>query len=67
MNERRTSNFCRVSVAGCLGYDVLDIEMDTIAICCEVSVAGCLGYDVLDFRKDYISEDKKFQYMHQRE
>ncbi|SMN17257.1 hypothetical protein CRYPA_1196 [uncultured Candidatus Thioglobus sp.] len=37
----------RVSVAGCLGYDVLEqvkIEQTKSLI---VSVAGCLGYDVL--------------------
>ena len=36
-----------VSVAGCLGYDVLDvIHRRAIQSIC-VSVAGCLGYDVL--------------------
>ena len=37
----------RVSVAGCLGYDVLasfKFMLNTLKV---VSVAGCLGYDVL--------------------
>ncbi|SMN10687.1 hypothetical protein SPBRAN_780 [uncultured Candidatus Thioglobus sp.] len=36
-----------VSVAGCLGYDVLEIKGKTIELFRLVSVAGCLGYDVL--------------------
>ena len=35
-----------VSVAGCLGYDVL-ANADPFSTTWEVSVAGCLGYDVL--------------------
>ncbi len=35
-----------VSVAGCLGYDVLALPMAS-KVNCYVSVAGCLGYDVL--------------------
>ena len=38
---------CRVSVAGCLGYDVLVRHPPGDAINRKVSVAGCLGYDVL--------------------
>ena len=37
-----------VSVAGCLGYDVLDEKYSAFRLCDLVSVAGCLGYDVLD-------------------
>ena len=37
-----------VSVAGCLGYDVLVIIIFIIVQNLKVSVAGCLGYDVLD-------------------
>ena len=36
-----------VSVAGCLGYDVLVNNSPFFAIFNFVSVAGCLGYDVL--------------------
>ena len=37
-----------VSVAGCLGYDVL-VRLSALYLVLEnVSVAGCLGYDVLD-------------------
>ena len=36
-----------VSVAGCLGYDVLGRNVDIIHDRKYVSVAGCLGYDVL--------------------
>ncbi|CAC9614465.1 hypothetical protein [uncultured Gammaproteobacteria bacterium] len=36
-----------VSVAGCLGYDVLENKGVTPKITSKVSVAGCLGYDVL--------------------
>ena len=36
-----------VSVAGCLGYDVLGSLRLFIMILILVSVAGCLGYDVL--------------------
>ncbi len=38
----------RVSVAGCLGYDVLEILCLGMVIVYNVSVAGCLGYDVLE-------------------
>ena len=37
-----------VSVAGCLGYDVLGSENRRRGKTCRVSVAGCLGYDVLE-------------------
>jgi quinol monooxygenase YgiN len=37
-----------VSVAGCLGYDVLEQNSRRVGYRCRVSVAGCLGYDVLD-------------------
>ncbi len=36
-----------VSVAGCLGYDVLGQVLQCVSSCFGVSVAGCLGYDVL--------------------
>ena len=36
-----------VSVAGCLGYDVLGNRRLTLKLSRLVSVAGCLGYDVL--------------------
>jgi uncharacterized OsmC-like protein len=37
-----------VSVAGCLGYDVLEFMEITSSNSFVVSVAGCLGYDVLE-------------------
>ena len=37
----------KVSVAGCLGYDVLARLFSITKTCSLVSVAGCLGYDVL--------------------
>ena len=40
-----------VSVAGCLGYDVLVSELFNIHRKARVSVAGCLGYDVLETTK----------------
>ena len=36
-----------VSVAGCLGYDVLEYGLGCWTLLARVSVAGCLGYDVL--------------------
>jgi quinol monooxygenase YgiN len=36
-----------VSVAGCLGYDVLERRCELFNMAKTVSVAGCLGYDVL--------------------
>ena len=36
-----------VSVAGCLGYDVLGFWGALTSYGLGVSVAGCLGYDVL--------------------
>jgi quinol monooxygenase YgiN len=36
-----------VSVAGCLGYDVLENSPAALSRSHFVSVAGCLGYDVL--------------------
>ena len=36
-----------VSVAGCLGYDVLVLLITLFPSMLVVSVAGCLGYDVL--------------------
>jgi hypothetical protein len=39
------SKFKPVSVAGCLGYDVLDYTLPNYSFS-DVSVAGCLGYDV---------------------
>ena len=42
-------NYSRqVSVAGCLGYDVLVKQMLITNKSFSVSVAGCLGYDVLE-------------------
>ena len=38
---------CLVSVAGCLGYDVLEKMGRSAEHILIVSVAGCLGYDVL--------------------
>jgi uncharacterized OsmC-like protein len=40
----------QVSVAGCLGYDVLAYQPCMIEETLCVSVAGCLGYDVLGVR-----------------
>ena len=37
-----------VSVAGCLGYDVLASDSIFVNGRVMVSVAGCLGYDVLE-------------------
>ena len=37
-----------VSVAGCLGYDVLEVKGIITFRAGHVSVAGCLGYDVLE-------------------
>ncbi|SMN10686.1 hypothetical protein SPBRAN_779 [uncultured Candidatus Thioglobus sp.] len=39
-----------VSVAGCLGYDVLAHAFNQDTDSWRVSVAGCLGYDVLGSR-----------------
>ena len=46
--QRRLRNFTKVSVAGCLGYDVLEKRSPSLYWMITVSVAGCLGYDVLD-------------------
>ena len=43
-----TPNRLVVSVAGCLGYDVLAIQAFRNPYDSNVSVAGCLGYDVLE-------------------
>ena len=43
-----------VSVAGCLGYDVLAIQAFRNPYDSNVSVAGCLGYDVLVWLKTLI-------------
>jgi hypothetical protein len=48
-----------VSVAGCLGYDVLANSFFNCLCLIYVSVAGCLGYDVLVMsmaQRDYTSE-----------
>ncbi|CAC9631381.1 hypothetical protein [uncultured Gammaproteobacteria bacterium] len=45
-----------VSVAGCLGYDVLVIKMIQMSINILVSVAGCLGYDVLVCLKTLVKQ-----------
>jgi hypothetical protein len=39
----------QLTVAGCLGYDVLDAMIAQVSQVLKVSVAGCLGYDVLDY------------------
>ena len=41
------SKTSEVSVAGCLGYDVLAYRAAKALKNMYVSVAGCLGYDVL--------------------
>ena len=41
------NDFRGVSVAGCLGYDVLETNFNAKRSVSTVSVAGCLGYDVL--------------------
>ena len=46
-NKPKPPDAKQVSVAGCLGYDVLVTLMPFSLIVHEVSVAGCLGYDVL--------------------
>ena len=43
-----------VSVAGCLGYDVLGEASHNLKRDFIVSVAGCLGYDVLVWLKTLI-------------
>ena len=48
--SRRPGIAADVSVAGCLGYDVLVIFSREIFQTRLVSVAGCLGYDVLEFK-----------------
>ena len=45
--QRRDKSLC-VSVAGCLGYDVLANQETKSNQTKRVSVAGCLGYDVLE-------------------
>ncbi|CAC9565162.1 hypothetical protein [uncultured Gammaproteobacteria bacterium] len=40
-----------VSVAGCLGYDVLVKPQIFKSSSFKVSVAGCLGYDVLGLNR----------------
>ncbi len=42
-----SSKAMHVSVAGCLGYDVLVSRAINGHFSDQVSVAGCLGYDVL--------------------
>ncbi|SMM97863.1 hypothetical protein SPONN_745 [uncultured Candidatus Thioglobus sp.] len=50
-----------VSVAGCLGYDVL-VASDVIKVKkFRVSVAGCLGYDVLVFSSSASGKNTSFQ------
>ena len=48
----------RVSVAGCLGYDVLVGSFNSWSKDSLVSVAGCLGYDVLGQAKMKIKINK---------
>ncbi len=50
-----------VSVAGCLGYDVLDNNKAKRNASVEVSVAGCLGYDVLESTNVGATETNGFQ------
>ncbi|SHN92162.1 hypothetical protein BCLUESOX_2361 [bacterium endosymbiont of Bathymodiolus sp. 5 South] len=50
-----------VSVAGCLGYDVLETRLEERLDNLEVSVAGCLGYDVLDHITMNVAMLNKFQ------
>ena len=46
-HERAIYDYGGVSVAGCLGYDVLALTTTLNIKSRLVSVAGCLGYDVL--------------------
>ena len=46
-NKTKTPDAKQVSVAGCLGYDVLGNRINNRIHRNLVSVAGCLGYDVL--------------------
>ncbi|VVH63012.1 hypothetical protein BSPWISOX_2256 [uncultured Gammaproteobacteria bacterium] len=50
-----------VSVAGCLGYDVLGLCRPLCDEESEVSVAGCLGYDVLDMGLEEDVAEEVFQ------
>ncbi|SMN17256.1 hypothetical protein CRYPA_1195 [uncultured Candidatus Thioglobus sp.] len=50
-----------VSVAGCLGYDVLDNTTNLGKKRSSVSVAGCLGYDVLGAEYRYKPSKITFQ------
>ena len=50
-----------VSVAGCLGYDVLAKENLRDLTMRVVSVAGCLGYDVLVIIPIFLDEVLPFQ------
>ncbi len=52
---RSTDLIQTVSVAGCLGYDVLGWKIRFYVLFEVVSVAGCLGYDVLVYI-DYTGE-----------
>ena len=50
-----------VSVAGCLGYDVLEEMSTNVNIVHDVSVAGCLGYDVLAHQREVKDLKAAFQ------
>ncbi len=50
-----------VSVAGCLGYDVLVHGISLSSLFFLVSVAGCLGYDVLERKKRPNIKNLEFQ------
>ncbi len=50
-----------VSVAGCLGYDVLARGRERSTFPFSVSVAGCLGYDVLGGNKTIEYDFDPFQ------
>ena len=54
-------NATLVSVAGCLGYDVLEVCCCSCHNSCSVSVAGCLGYDVLGHFSNRIKNIRLFQ------
>ena len=53
--------FYYVSVAGCLGYDVLASRQIKKERNTHVSVAGCLGYDVLEGNGAVFAFEEEFQ------
>ena len=58
---KKAAEVSKVSVAGCLGYDVLDRYSAQKSNGRCVSVAGCLGYDVLGFGQALYYGMKTFQ------